>query len=56
MSGSDILGRLSRDAEVYFGVIATSHFVVLILLTVVSVGFFAPVFEFNVWKSLAPIP
>lgn len=48
MSGPDILSRLSRDTEIYFGVIATSHFVVAVMYAVVRVVFLLPVFEFHI--------
>lgn len=56
MSGPDILGRITRDAEIYFGVIAVSHFVVVIMLAAVRNLFFflASVFKFNVCLSLPP--
>ena len=45
MSSSNILSRVSRDAEIYFGVIATSHFVIVVMFAVARVGFLSPVFE-----------
>lgn len=47
MTGPDIISNLSRDTELYFGVIATSHFVIVIMFGVARVGFLASVFEFN---------
>lgn len=38
MGGPGILSRISRDTEIYFGVIATSHFVVVIMLVVARVA------------------
>jgi len=42
MSGPDILSRLSRDSEIYFGAIATSHFVIVVMFAVARVVFFLP--------------
>ena len=41
MSGPDILSRLGRDAEIYFGVIASSHFMIVVMFAVARVGFLA---------------
>lgn len=48
MSGPGILDRVTLDAKIYFGVMATSHFVVVIMFAVARVGLFVPLFEFNV--------
>jgi hypothetical protein len=47
MGGPDILSKLGRDAEIYFGCIATSHLLVLVFLAGVS-RFLASKFEFYV--------
>jgi hypothetical protein len=38
----DILDTVSRDAEIYFGVIASSHLVVVIMFAAARVRLFAP--------------
>ena len=47
MSGPDIIKRLSKDSEIYFAFIATSHLMVVIMFQVARVGFLAPVFKFQ---------
>jgi hypothetical protein len=42
MSGPGILDRVTLDATIYFGVMATSHFIVVIMFAVTRVGFFVP--------------
>lgn len=42
-----ILEAVSRDARVYFVVISSSHFVVVVMYSVARVGFFPQVVEFN---------
>ena len=46
MSGPDILSRLSKDSEIYFAFIATSHFAIVIIFGVARVWFLASVYEF----------
>jgi hypothetical protein len=43
----NILDTVSRDAKIYFAVIATSHLLIVIMFGVARVGFSAPVLEFN---------
>jgi len=38
MGGPDVLNTLNRDAEIYFAVIATSHFVIVIMFGVARAG------------------
>ena len=38
----EILDTVSRDAEIYFGVIASSHLVVVIMFAAARVRLFAP--------------
>lgn len=44
---SDILDTVTRDAVLYFILISTSHFLILIMLAVARVRFFVPVLEFD---------
>lgn len=47
MIGPDILDTLNRDAEIYFAVISTSHFLIVLMCFLARVGFFSPALEFN---------
>ena len=40
MGRPDLLNRFSRDTELYFGVISTSHFVIVVIFAAARVGFF----------------
>jgi len=43
----NVLGTITRDAEIYFAVISTSHFLIAVMFAVARVRFFTPVLEFN---------
>ena len=43
MGRPDLLDRFSRDTELYFGVISTSHFVIVVIFAAARVGFFVPI-------------
>lgn len=43
----NILNTVTRDAEVYFAMISTSHLLIVVMFSVARVGFVVPVFEFN---------
>ena len=47
MKVSGVLTRVTRDAEIYFAVISSSHLLVIIMYSTTKVGFFSPVFEFS---------
>ena len=47
MNGPRILDTVSRDAEIYFAVIATSHFLAVVMYITTRVRFSVPVFEFD---------
>ena len=47
MNVSTILSTVTREAEIYFAVIASSHFLVLVMYPTKRVGFFSSVLEFN---------
>ena len=47
MKVSGVLNRVTRDAEIYFAVISSSHLLVIIMYSTTEVGLFSPVFEFN---------
>jgi hypothetical protein len=48
MGGANVLDRVSKDSKMYFGVIATSHFVIVAMFILARVGFLALALEFNV--------
>ena len=47
MNGSSILDTVTRDAEIYFVVITTSHFLAVVMYITARVRFSMPVFEFD---------
>ena len=47
MNGSSILDTINRDTGTYFALIATSHFVIVIMYTVTRVRSFVLVSEFD---------
>jgi len=47
MKVSGVLDTVTRDAEIYFAVISSSHLLVIIMYSTTRVGFFSLVFEFN---------
>jgi len=47
MNGLSILDTINRDTGIYFALIATSHFVIVIMYIVARVRFFVPVSEFD---------
>ena len=47
MNGSNILNAVTRDAKIYFALIATSHLVSVVMYSVARVGVFVSVLEFN---------
>jgi hypothetical protein len=48
VNAPSILDAVSREAEIYFAIISSSHLSVVIIFFVARVGLFAPVLEFNV--------
>ena len=49
MNAPSILDTVSRDARIYFALIATSHLVSVLMFGLARVGVFAPVPEFNAY-------
>ena len=47
MHVSSILNTVSRDARVYFAVIASSHLMAMVMYNAARVGFFSPVLASN---------
>ena len=47
MKVSGVLNTVTRDAEIYFAVISSSHLLVIIMYSTTRVGFFSLLFEFN---------
>jgi len=47
MNGSRILDTVTRDAEIYFVVISTSHFLIVVMFIAARVRFSEPVFELD---------
>ena len=46
LNGPDILGTISKDTEIYFAVVASSHLLIMIIISVARVRFFVLVLEF----------
>ena len=47
MGGPDIVSTLSRDTEIYFGIITTTHLVVVIMFAVARVRFMVLFFDLH---------
>ena len=47
VSGPDIVSTLSKDTMVYFGMIATSHLVIVIMFAAARVRFLVLLFELH---------
>jgi len=47
VKGSSILDTVARDTQIYFVLISTSHFLIVIIFVAARVGFFAPFPELN---------
>jgi hypothetical protein len=47
MGGPSILDTVSRDAGIYFAVVASSHLVIVVMFFAARVGLFAPVLKFD---------
>jgi hypothetical protein len=49
IGGPNVLDRVSKDAGIYFGVIATSHFVIVIMFAAARVRFLTQPHELNMF-------
>jgi len=47
MNVPNLLDTVTRDAEIYFAMLSTSHLVIVVTFAAARVGFFILVFEFN---------
>jgi len=47
MTGSSILDTVARDTQIYFVLISTSHFLIVVIFVAARVGPFAQLLEFN---------